>query len=338
MIKSVNPALSKLGIAGSRKSWVKIAKEVLRIESEAIKRLIRGVGVEFEKAVGMILACPGRVVVTGMGKPGIVGQKISATLSSTGTASLFLHSAEAIHGDLGRVKKDDIIIALSNSGETDEIKKLLPIIKKIGAKLISFTGNRSSTLAKNSDVVLYVGVEKEACPLGLAPTASTTAMLAMGDALSVALLKSKGFKVEDFAFYHPGGTLGKKLWLKVEDVMRKGRTHPVVKQDTSLKKVLYAVTRARAGSATVVDREGRLIGIFTDGDLRRHLKTDPAVVTRKVKDVMTKNPITITEGRMAVEALRILQDKKIDEIPVVDKSRRPIGLVDVQDLLKAGLV
>lgn len=319
-------------------NWVKIAREVLKIEGEAIRRLSRSVGVEFEKAVDMILSCQGRVVVTGMGKPGIVGQKISATLSSTGTASLFLHSAEAVHGDMGRVKKDDIIIALSNSGETDEIKKLLPIIKKIGAKLISFTGNRNSTLAKNSDIVLDVGVEKEACPLGLAPTASTTAMLAMGDALSITLLKSKGFRVEDFAFYHPGGTLGKKLWLKVEDVMRKGKAHSVVKEDTSLKRVLYAVTRARAGSATVVDRRGRLSGIFTDGDLRRHLEADPAVITRKVKEVMTKNPITITKEKMAVEALRILQDKKIDEIPVVDAGNRPIGLVDVQDLLKAGLV
>lgn len=317
---------------------VKIAREVLKIEGEAIRRLSRSVGVEFEKAVDMILSCQGRVVVTGIGKPGIVGQKISATLSSTGTASLFLHSAEAVHGDIGGVKKDDIIIALSNSGETDEIKKLLPIIKKIGAKLISFTGNRNSTLAKNSDIVLDVGVEKEACPLGLAPTASTTAMLAMGDALSITLLKSKGFRVEDFAFYHPGGTLGKKLWLKVEDVMRKGKAHSVVKEDTSLKRVLYAVTRARAGSATVVDRRGRLSGIFTDGDLRRHLEADPAVITRKVKEVMTKNPITITKEKMAVEALRILQDKKIDEIPVVDAGKRPIGLVDVQDLLKAGLV
>lgn len=317
---------------------VRIAREVLNIESQAIKRLIPGVGIEFEKAVDMILACRGRVVVTGMGKTGIVGQKISATLSSTGTASLFLHSAEAIHGDLGRVRKDDIIIALSSSGETDEIKKLLPIIKKIGAKLISFTGNRNSALARNSDIVLYAGVKKEACPLGLAPTASTTAMLAMGDALSVALLKSKKFKVEDFAFYHPGGTLGKKLWLKVEDVMRKGKAHPIVKQETSLKKVLYAVTKARAGSATVVDKKGRLTGIFTDGDLRRHLETDSAVITRKVKDVMSKNPAVIRKGRMAVEALHILQDKKIDEIPVVDAKKRPLGLVDIQDLLKAGLV
>lgn len=317
---------------------VKLAREVLKIEAEAIRRLIRKIGVEFEEAVDMILSCRGRVVVTGMGKPGIVGQKISATLSSTGTASLFLHSAEAVHGDLGRVRKDDIIIALSNSGETGEIKELLPIIKKIGARLISFTGNKNSTLARNSDIVLNVGVEREACPLGLVPTASTTAMLAMGDALSIVLLKSKGFRVEDFAFYHPGGSLGKKLWLKVEDVMRKGKAYPVLKENTSLKKVLYAVTRARTGSATLVDRKGRLSGIFTDGDLRRHLEADSAVVTRKVKEVMTRNPVTITKGKMAVEALRILQDKKIDEIPVVDAGRRPIGLVDVQDLLRAGLV
>lgn len=317
---------------------VRLAREVLKIEAEAIRRLIRRIGVEFEEAVDMILSCRGRVVVTGMGKPGIVGQKISATLSSTGTASLFLHSAEAVHGDLGRVRKDDIIIALSNSGETEEIKELLPIVKKIGARLISFTGNKNSTLARNSDIVLNVGVEKEACPLGLVPTASTTAMLAMGDALSITLLKSKGFRVEDFAFYHPGGSLGKKLWLKVEDVMRKGKAYPVLKENTSLKKVLYAITRARTGSATMVDRKGRLSGIFTDGDLRRHLEADPAVVTRKVKEVMTRNPVTITKGKMAVEALRILQDKKIDEIPVVDAGRRPIGLVDVQDLLRAGLV
>lgn len=333
MSKKPTKAVKKIDSA-----CIKTAKEVLRIESDAIKNLISSVGSDFKKAVGVILSCRGIVVITGMGKPGIIGQKISATLSSTGTASLFLHPAEAIHGDLGRVRKDDIIIALSNSGETDEIKRLLPIIKKIGAKLISFTGNRHSTLARNSDVVLYAGAEKEACPLGLVPTASTTAMLAMGDALSIALLKSKGFRVEDFAFYHPGGTLGKKLWLKVEDVMRKGEAYILVKEDTLVKRVLYAVTKARAGSATVVDKSGRLKGIFTDGDLRRHLEKDTAVVNKKVKDVMTKNPTAITKGRMAVEALRILQDKKIDEIPVVDKQKRPIGLIDVQDLLKAGLV
>lgn len=321
-----------------RNRSIDTAKEVLKIESQAISSLIRTVGKEFEYAVAMIMACRGRVVVTGMGKPGIVGLKISATLSSTGTASLFLHPAEAIHGDLGRVKSNDVIIALSNSGETEEIKKLLPIIKKIGARLISFTGNCDSALARNSDVALYVGVKREACPLGLAPTASTTAMLAMGDALCVALLKEKGFKVEDFALYHPGGTLGKKLWLRVEDVMRKGQTHAIVRSNASVKQVIYAVTKARAGSATVIDSHGRLLGIFTDGDLRRHIETDPRIVTRRVKDVMTKDPVTITKDKMAVEALRILQDNKIDEILVVDKKDRPVGLVDVQDLLRAGLV
>ena len=317
---------------------IKTAREVLRIESEAIKHLIKGVGRPFQRAVDILLACNGKVVVTGMGKPGLIGRKISATLSSTGTASLFLHPAEAVHGDLGRVRKQDVIIALSNSGQTDEITKLLPIIRKIGAALISLTGNNSSILAKNSDVVLNVGVEKEACPLGLAPTASTTAMLAMGDALSVALLKQKGFKVEDFAFYHPGGSLGKKLWLTVEDVMRKGYAHPVVKDDTTVNKVLYAVTKARAGSATVVNAKGRIVGIFTDGDLRRHIEQDGNIISKKVKDVMTKAPTTISKNKMAVEVLRILQEKKIDEIPVVDEKNKPVGLVDVQDLLKAGLV
>ncbi|NQT95466.1 MAG: KpsF/GutQ family sugar-phosphate isomerase [Candidatus Omnitrophica bacterium] len=321
-----------------RSGWAITAKEVLRIESNAIKNLLKSIGSEFEKTVAMILETSGRVIVTGMGKPGIIGQKISATLSSTGTPSLFLHPAEAIHGDLGRVKKNDIILALSNSGETDEVKKLLPIIKKIGAKLIGLTGSRNSTLAKYSDVVLYAGVKREACPLGLAPTASTTAMLAMGDALSIALLKAKGFKVENFAFYHPGGSLGKKLWLKVEDVMRKGTNHTMVREDMPVRRVLYAITKARAGSATIVNKRGALVGIFTDGDLRRHLEKDAAIVGKEVSKAMTKNPATILKGKMAVEALRILQDKRIDEIPVVDKNRRPIGLIDVQDLLKAGLV
>lgn len=314
------------------------AKEVLRIEAKAIQELIPRINKDFEKVVGMMSKCAGRIVVTGMGKPGFIAQKISATLSSTGTPSLFLHPAEAIHGDLGRVTKDDIILALSNSGETDEILKLLPIIKKIGSRLISLTGDKSSTLAKVSDFVLDVTVKKEACSLRLVPTASTTAMLAMGDALAVALLERKGFKVEDFAFYHPGGTIGKKIWLKVQDVMRKGAANPVVMENLALKEVLYRITKARAGSATIVDKNGRLLGIFTDGDLRRHLETDPNIINRRVKDVMTKNPIAIGPEKLAVEALRILQQKKIDEIPVVTKDRKPIGLVDVQDLLKAGLV
>lgn len=314
------------------------AKNVLTIEAEAIKALIPRLLKDFDRVVEAIINCSGRVVVTGMGKPGIIAQKISATLSSTGTPSLFLHPAEAIHGDLGRVTKDDIVLILSNSGETEEILKLMPIIKKIGAKFISFVGDRASTLAKLSDFIIDVSVKKEACPLGLVPTASTTAMLAMGDALAIALLERKGFKVEDFAFYHPGGTIGKKVWLKVEDVMRKGVANPLVRENQTVKQVLYKITKARAGSATIVDKNGRLIGIFTDGDLRRHLEADADLLRRRVKDVMTKGPITIGPDRLAVEALRILQQKKIDEIPVVNKHKKPVGLIDVQDLLKAGLV
>jgi len=276
--------------------------------------------------------------VTGMGKAGIIGQKLSATLSSTGTPSLFLHSAEAIHGDLGRVTKDDVVIILSNSGETEEIKKLLPLLKKIGTKIIAITGNIKSLLGRYSDAVLNTGVKKEACPLGLAPTASTTAMLAMADALAVCLLDLKGFKEKDFAFYHPGGLLGRKLLLKVEDIMRKGDANPIVREEVKISEVLFRITRARAGSASVINKNKKLTGIFTDGDLRRHLEKDLNLAKRQVKDAMTKNPIAVSPQMLAVEASRILQEKKIDELPVVDKNKRPVGLLDIQDLLKAGLV
>ena len=223
--------------------YIREAKKVLEIEAQSIKDLIKRVDHNFEKAIELIVRCRGRVVLTGMGKAGLIAQKISATMSSTGTPSLFLHSAEAIHGDLGRVTKDDVIIAFSNSGETEEVKRLLPLIKKMGTKLIGFTGNARSSLAQYSDVVFDVGVKKEACPLGLAPTSSTTAMLAMGDALSVCLIKAKGFREEDFAFYHPGGALGRRLLLKVEDIMRKGNTNPIVGENKSVKDVLCAITQ-----------------------------------------------------------------------------------------------
>ena len=316
----------------------KRAKEVLRIEADSIRQLISRIDKDFEKAVELIYACKGRVVVTGMGKAGIIGQKISATLASTGTPSLWLHSAEAIHGDLGRVKEEDVIIVISNSGETEEIVDLVPLIKKIGLTLIAITGNKKSTLAKNSDAVLDVSIKVEACPLGLAPMASTTSMLAMGDALCAALMDKRKFKKSDFAFLHPGGSLGRQLLLKVEDIMRKSSSNPVVKETRKVKDVLLAITTARAGSATVVDQNGKVKGIFTDGDLRRHLGIDPGLLEKKVKDVMTKNPRTLRKGCLAVEALRILQEYKIDEIPIVDERARAIGLVDVQDLLKAGLV
>ncbi|MFA5334605.1 MAG: KpsF/GutQ family sugar-phosphate isomerase [Candidatus Omnitrophota bacterium] len=317
---------------------IKRAKEVLRIEAAAISSLIGRIDNNFEKAVKIILACRGKAVVTGMGKPGFIGAKISATFSSTGTPSLYLHPADAIHGDLGRVTKDDVVLAISNSGETEEIIRLLPTLKKIGARIIAMTGNKKSTLARYSDVTLDVAVNKEACPLNLAPTASTTAMLAMGDALAIALLDRRGFKEEDFAFYHPGGSLGKRLVLKVEDIMRKGKASPVVKEDLKIKDVLLRITEARAGSASVVNGRGALTGIFTDGDLRRHLATDPLLSSKPVKQVMTKNPVTISKDLLAADAFRILRERKIDEIPVVDSSKKPIGLVDVQDLLKAGLV
>jgi len=315
-----------------------IAKKVLRIERDAISKLISRVDDNFEKVVAMICRVQGRVIVTGMGKPGFVAQKISATLSSTGTPSLYLHPAEALHGDLGRVTRDDCVIALSNSGETEEILKLLPILKKIGSKLVAMVGNTKSTLAGNSDFVLDVSVKREACPLGLAPTTSTTAMLAFGDALAVALLDRKGFREKDFAFYHPGGILGKRLLLRVDDIMRTGRSNPIMREDAPVKKVLLAITHARAGSASIVDARGRLAGIFTDGDLRRRLETDPQLIHRKVKDVMTRRPTVIRRDRLAAEALNILQSKRIDELPVVDDRNRPIGLLDVQDILKAGLV
>ena len=317
---------------------IKRAKEVLDIEAQAINLLKSRLDKGFVKAIELILKNKGRVVVSGMGKTGIIAQKLSATLASTGTPSLFMHTVEAIHGDLGKVTSDDIVIILSNSGSTEEMKQLLPTLKKIGSPIISLTGNLKSVLAKYSDVVLDVSVKKEACPLGLAPTASTTATLAMADALAVCLLELKGFKEKDFAFFHPGGALGRRLLLKVEDIMRRGHGNAVVDEDRKVSQVLCAITRARAGSATVIDKQGKLKGIFTDGDLRRHLESDKNLAQRLIKDVMTKNPTVVNKDMLAAEAMRILQDKKIDEVPVVDKFMRPVGLLDVQDLLKAGLV
>ncbi len=317
---------------------LKRARQVLDIEAKAVQELKSGLGADFRRAVKIIMSCKGRVVVTGMGKAGIIGQKLSATLASTGTPSLFLHSAEAIHGDLGRVTREDSVVILSNSGETDEVKRLLPLLKKMGAKVVAVTGNASSSLAKYSDAVLNTCVKKEACPLGLAPTSSTTAMLAMCDALAVCLVDLRRFKEQDFAFYHPGGALGKRLLLKVEDIMRKGPANPVVEESTKVSAVLLKITHARAGSASVVDARGRLSGIFTDGDLRRNLESGKPITGLPVREVMTRKPVRVRAQMLAAEAVRLLQEKKIDELPVVDEKSRPVGLLDVQDLLKAGLI
>ncbi len=317
---------------------LKRARQVFDIEAKAVQELKNGLGADFRRAVEIIISCKGRVVVTGMGKAGIIGQKLSATLASTGTPSLFLHSAEAIHGDLGRVTREDSVVILSNSGETDEVKRLLPLLKKMGAKVVAVTGNVSSSLAKYSDAVLNTCVKKEACPLGLAPTSSTTAMLAMCDALAVCLVDLRGFKEQDFAFYHPGGALGKRLLLKVEDIMRKGPANPVVRENMKVSAVLLKITHARAGSASVVDAKGRLSGIFTDGDLRRNLESGRQISASPVREVMTRDPVSVRPQMLAAEAVRLLQEKKIDELPVVDGKSRPVGLLDVQDLLKAGLI
>ncbi len=320
------------------KTSIRRAQEVLKIEAEAIHQLISRIGRSFETAVNLLVGCKGRVVVTGMGKAGLIGQKLSATLASTGTPSHWVHPADAVHGDVGRITKDDVVIALSNSGETEELTRLLPVIKRIGARLIALTGNLRSTLTKHSDAVLDVSVDREAGSLNLAPTSSTAAMLAMGDALAIVVAERKGFKERDFAFLHPGGQLGRRLLLRVRDLMRTREANPIVREGARVKAVLLAITKARAGCANVVDARGRLVGIFTDGDLRRHIDSSPDLTERRVRDVMTRHPKTIGPDRLAVEALRLLQEHKIDELVVVDGARRPLGLLDVQDLLKAGFV
>ncbi len=317
---------------------LKRAKQVLDIEARAVQGLAKHLDGNFTAAVELMAKCQGRVIVCGMGKSGIVGRKIAATFSSTGTPSLFVHSAEALHGDLGQVTKRDVLIVISQSGETEETLRLLPLVKKIGCKTIAMTGNPKSSLARYSDVVLNVSVKEEGCPLGLAPMASTTATLVMGDALAACLIDCKKFKKEDFAFYHPGGSLGRRLLLKVEDIMRSGTHYAKVNAAQKVENVLLAITKARCGCACVVGPKDRLLGIFTDGDLRRHLKEDPALLSKPVGLFMTKKPMAIVKDKLAAEAFDLLKTKKIDELPVVDKKGHLVGLVDVQDLLKAGLV
>ena len=320
-------------------------QEVLRAEARVLLALADRLGPSFSRAVELVLGCHGRVVTTGMGKAGIIGQKISATLASTGTPSLPLHPAEAFHGDLGRIVKDDLVLAISNSGETEEIVRLVPEVKKIGARIMAMTADSHSALARHADVVLELGRIDEVCPLGLAPSCSTTAMLAVGDALALAVLRRRDFSKEDFARYHPAGDLGRQL-LKVEEVMRTGERFPVVEEGTSVREALRAIAASKdrsgsvAGSVSVTNAEGKLVGIFTDGDLRRHLQTEgPELLERKISEVMTRGPrLFIRTGRLAAEALRIMAQHQIDDLPVVDEEFRPQGNVDIQDLLQVGLV
>jgi arabinose-5-phosphate isomerase len=312
-------------------------REILKIEAGAVLSLAERLGPEFDDAVEAITAARGHLVVTGMGKAGLVAQKISATFASTGTPSIFLHPAEAYHGDLGRVLAADVVLAISNSGETEEVVRLLPSIKQIGAKVVAVTASKASTLGRTADIVIELGRIEEACPLKLAPSATTTAILALGDALALCVLEARGFDKEQFAFFHPGGDLGRKL-LKVSEVMRTGDRNPTVREDTPLTEAIATITRARAGAVGVVDASGKLSGIFTDGDLRRTMSRDPRLIVSRIGDVMTRNPRTISPDRLASEALKVLHEKKIDEIPVVNAAGEPVGMLDVQDLLDVGIV
>ncbi|PRX35718.1 arabinose-5-phosphate isomerase [Orenia metallireducens] len=314
------------------------AIEVLEIEAASILNLKRSVNGEFIEVVKEILKCSGRVIMTGMGKSGFIAKKLAATLSSTGTPSFFLHPAEAIHGDLGMVTSQDIVIALSNSGETEEVIRILPVIKRIGAKLVAMTGGRISTLAETANYILDTGVEEEACPLNLAPTASTTATLALGDALAISLLWARDFQPEDFALYHPGGSLGKKLLLTVNDVLHIRERNPIVNQEATLKETLFMMTSSRMGAANIVDSQGKLVGIITDGDIRRQLEESFNLLDKTAKEIMSKSPSTITKDKLAAEALKLMQEREISDLPIVDNDYKPVGLLNFQDLLKAGVL
>ncbi|HBO84479.1 MAG: D-arabinose 5-phosphate isomerase [Deltaproteobacteria bacterium GWC2_42_11] len=317
-----------------------IAKRVFKIEAEAIKHLSDKLNADFEKAVNIILKTSGKIVLTGIGKSGLICKKIASTFASTGTPAFFLHPSEGVHGDLGMLAKNDTLIAMSNSGETDELVKILPLIKRLGIRLIAMTGNKDSTLAKSADVFLDISVKEEACPLGLAPTASTTAALAMGDALAVALLEKRGFKEEDFAMLHPGGSLGRKLLTRVGDLMHTGESIPLVNTETSMKEAIIEMTAKRLGVTGAVDANGRLQGIITDGDLRRALEKVNNILDKKVCDVMTKTPRNIEKGEFAEAAVRKMEENAITTLFVFERGNEdiPVGIIHLHDLLKAGIV
>jgi arabinose-5-phosphate isomerase len=315
------------------------AKRVIRVEAEALQAMADRMDGEFVRSVDLILASKGRVVVTGMGKSGLIGLKIASTMASTGTPAFFLHPAEGIHGDLGMIMKGDVVIAVSNSGETEELLRILPVIKRIGASLVSMTGNPASNLAKSGDVVLDISVKEEACPLGLAPTASTTATLAMGDALAVALLLKRGFSAEDFALFHPGGALGKKLLLTVNDLMHAGDAIPLVSEGTLMREALFEITSKKLGMTGVADASGSLVGVITDGDLRRALEKGVDIMNQSAGVMMSKTPKRIRSTELAARALQQMEQYSITSLFVFadDTTDTPVGVVHLHDLLKAGI-
>ncbi|WP_286675105.1 KpsF/GutQ family sugar-phosphate isomerase [Pseudomonas subflava] len=317
---------------------IQSAQRTIRLEAAAVSDLLGRIDADFVRACEMILTCKGRVVVVGMGKSGHIGNKIAATLASTGTPAFFVHPAEASHGDMGMITKDDVVLALSNSGSTAEIVTLLPLIKRLGIQMISMTGNPESPLAKAAEVNLDARVAQEACPLNLAPTSSTTASLVLGDALAIALLEARGFTAEDFAFSHPGGALGRRLLLKVENVMHEGPRLPLVQRGTSLREALLEMTRKGLGMTVIVEADGTLAGIFTDGDLRRTLDKGIDVRDASIDQVMTLHGKTARAEMLAAEALKIMEDHKINALVVVDDEDRPVGALNMHDLLRAGVM
>ena len=312
-------------------------KEVVRIETEAITRLAENINDEFVRAVEVIDKCKGRVVLTGMGKSGLIARKIVATMNSTGTAAIYLHPTDALHGDLGMVRNEDVVIILSKSGNTEEMMNLLPLLKRLGVIIIGMIGNKDSKIGRQSDIFLNIDVKEEACPFDLAPTASSTAMLVMGDALAVSLLQRKGFTAQDFAMLHPGGSLGKRLSLKISEIMISGEQIPIVHENASLKDSILEITSKRLGTTCVVNDSGVLLGIITDGDLRRLLEKTLEIKSFKAKDVMSKHPKVITADLLASFALQQMENYKITSLVVVDKEEKPIGIVHMHDLVNIGL-
>lgn len=317
--------------------FTSIGKRVLTIESAAIARLKDQLDNNFDNACQLCLDCSGKIIVMGMGKSGHIADKLAATLASTGTPSFFVHPGEASHGDLGMISRSDVVIALSNSGKTEEIVSLLPILKNMGIKIIAMTGDKNSKIATASDVHIDVGVEEEACPMNLSPTASTTAALAMGDAIAVALLEKRGFSVEDFAKSHPGGSIGKKLLLLVKDIMHTDKQIPIVFQDQKLAQGLIEMSEKALGMTAVINETGELVGIFTDGDLRRTLEANVDIQTTLMREVMTQNCITVTPNFLAVKAVEIIQDKKITSLVVVEENKI-VGALNIHDLFRAGVM
>ena len=315
-----------------------LARAVIETEASAVASLSDRVDEGFLTACGFMLGCRGRVVVIGMGKSGHIGSKIAATLASTGTAAFFVHPAEASHGDIGMIKPSDVVLAISNSGETEEVNLILPLLKRLGAKLIAMTGNSESTLARHADAHIDVSVEKEACPLGLAPTSSTTAALVMGDALAISLLESRGFTREDFARSHPAGQLGRRLLLHIQDIMHRGDEIPVVPEQASISMAIVEMTAKRLGMTAVVDADGKVVGIYTDGDLRRTLDSGLDPHNTAVSEAMTVGGKSITPDALAVEAMHLMQKHAIQGLLVIDRSGELVGALNFQDLLKAGVV